>query len=308
MNERALAVTPALGAQAWRFTFAPAGTDETSQMVIREPRHAAVTAQALALDAMLAAALGDANDDEVKALVPPGDPAGDTTPANLAREDLAPGPDDALCVVWLPTGNAVPSKQEKRLAQWVEQGGDHVVRATIRTTRVVWTGQRALVYASPDEWPDTLDAVVRFTLLARDTVALEREMKSLWPALEKHAALTHAVNFRDGRLQARVNHMTEAVTRMRISYLQIESALEQTDPGLGSASKRLCAELVLQAGIYDRLEVMCDPIEFAVDHYELANTRLIDHKHASVEFFLTGLIVVALVVQTAVILVQELLK
>ena len=64
------------------------------------------------------------------------------------------------------------------------------------------------------------------------------------------------------------------------------------------AARHLCDELLLGA----------DPIEFAVDHYELANTRLIDHKHASVELFLTGLIVVALVVQTAIILVQELLK
>jgi hypothetical protein len=307
MNETALAVTPALGAQAWRFTFAPAETDETSQMVVREPRHAAVTAQALGLDAMLAAALGDAADDGTTALVPSDPTPGDTTSAKVLRDDLS-ADDYALFVVWLPTGNAVTTTQEKRLTRWVEQGSAHTVRATIRTSRAVWTGERALVYASPEEWPDTLDAVVRFTLLARDTIALEREMKSLWPALEKHAALTHAVNFRDGSLQPRINHMTEAVTRMRISYLQIESALEQTDPGLSSASKRLCGELVLQAGIYDRLEVMCDPIEFAVDHYELANTRLIDHKHASVEFFLTGLIVVALVVQTAVILVQELLR
>jgi hypothetical protein len=307
MNELALAVTPALGAQAWRFTFAPAAAGEASQMVIREPHHAAVTAHALALDAMLATTLDDATDDEVKALVPGDLAPGDTTPESLAHGNLAPD-DDALYVVWLPTGNAVPSDQEKRLTQWVERGGDHAVRATIRTTRVMWTSQRALVYASPDQWPDTLDAVVRFTLLARATLALERQMTSLWPAIENHAALTHAVSFREGRLQPRINQMTETATRMRISYLQVESALEQTDPGLSSASKRLCAELVLHAGIYDRLEVMSDPIQFALDHYELANTRLIEHKHASIEFFLTGLIVVALFVQTAVILVQELLK
>jgi hypothetical protein len=274
---------------------------------VREPRRAAVTAHALALDAVLGPALGDPTDDDAKASLPDAPAPGGSTAETIAREDTA-ADDGALLVVWLPTGNAVPSKQEKRLTQWVEQGGAQIVRATIRTTRVVWAGQRALVYVSPEEWPDTLDAIVRFTLLARDTIALEHEMQSLWPALDKHAALTHAVTFRQGRLQARINHMTEAVTRMRISYLQIESALEQADPGLSSASKRLCGELIEQAAIYDRLEVMCDPIEFAVDHYELANTRLIDHKHASAEFFLTGLIVVALVVQTAIILVQELLK
>src|SRR5580692_12085116 len=100
MNELALALMPALGAQAWRLTFAPAGTDETSRMVIREPHHAAVTTQALALDAMLAAALGDTTDDEIKALVP-GDPAPGNSDS-LAGEESARD-DDALLVVWLPT-------------------------------------------------------------------------------------------------------------------------------------------------------------------------------------------------------------
>jgi hypothetical protein len=276
MNELALSITPGVGAKAWRFTFERLETGQLAGTFIREPHPVVATAHPMELDAAL--------DDPVD--------------------------DASLSVIWLPTGNPTPADLEKSVALWIDQGDLQVpaVRANIRTSRVIWAGSRALVYAAPDQSPDALDAVTRFTLMARDTSALERQMKSIWSAVENHASLSHAVTFREQRLQPRISEMTETVTRMRISYLQIQSALEQTDPGLSSVSKRLCAELVLQAGLYDRLDVIDEPTQFALDHYELANTRLIEHKHASVEFFLTGLIVIALFVQTVVILVQELVK
>ena len=63
---------------------------------------------------------------------------------------------------------------------------------------------------------------------------------------------------------------------MKVDWLRITNSLEQLDPTLAEASKRLFAELVSGAALYDRMEMLEDPIQFAMDQYELANTRLIE--------------------------------
>ena len=265
-----------ISAQAWRVTF-----DETQKqpgaLVVREPRPVTVNTQAVGIDAALSELLDDST---------------------------------GMTVVWLPTGDGVPASLEKSVERWINEGlrGSPVVRATIRTNRVAWADTRALIYSAPDQCHDTLDAVLRFTLMARGTTELEQQMRSVWAALKDHVALSHAVSFRQRRLQSRVNQMTELVTRMRASYLQLQSAIEQTDMTLSNASKRLCAELVLQAAIYDRLDVIEEPIQFALDHYELANTRLIEQKNASHEYIFAATITITLLFQTAIILLEQIVK
>jgi len=278
MNDMSLAERRVIGAQAWRVTFGDAETAKPAVKVVAEPQRPGVTTRAIDVDAALA------------------------------------GPDEAegtsLVIIWLPTGEDVPAGMEKQLKQWIDAGSsdDPPVRANIRTNRVVWTDRRATIFTTPDQWPDTLDAVIRFTMMARETAALERDMKGLWPAVRKDTPLSHAVSYRQERRQGHVNKMTEMVTRMRISYLRLVAEIEQTDQSLTSATKRLYAELVLQGTIYDRLDVMEEPIQFAMDHYELSNTRLIEHKTARIEIVLTALITIALLLQTAFIVLQELPK
>jgi hypothetical protein len=277
MKPALLAEPTVLGAQAWRVTF-----DNTAKqpgaLAIREPRRVIVNTQAVGIDAALSE---------------------------------SPSEDDAgISVVWLPAGDGAPAGLEKSVERWVTEGsrGSPAVRATIRTNRVLWTDRRALVYSSPDQWPDALDAVLRFTLIARDTSELEEQMRTVWASLKGHVPLSHAVTYRQRRLQAQVNQMTEAITRIRVSFLQLYSAIEQTDLTLSSASKRLCAELILQAAIYDRLDVVEEPIQFALDHYELANTRLIEHKNAAQEYFFAAVITITLLFQTAIILLEQIIK
>ena len=124
-----------------------------------------------------------------------------------------------------------------------------------------------------------LSEPLRQAILSRsDTTALEAQMRSVWPSIRKHIGLTHAVTSRQHRVQAEVNKMTEIATAMKSSYLLIQSAIQQNDASVSSASKRLAAELILQAGIFDRLDVIDEPIQFAMDHYELANTRITEHR------------------------------
>jgi hypothetical protein len=279
MNETVLrehAVTPIVEAKAWRITFDEVDKDPSAGTVIREPRLTAVNAQPIEVEAALA--------------------------------DTGETDDGSLLVIWLPTGQATPANLERDVELWISQCSYYrpAVRANIRTNRVVWANTRAIIYATPDGFQDTLDAVRRFTMIARETSALEKQMKSTWPMVNKHVGLSHAVKSRQHRFQSQINKMTEMVTRMKMSYLRIQMAIEQHDAGLTIASKRLCAELVLQAGIHDRLDILDEPVQFALDHYELSNTRLTEHKAAAREMVLMGVIVILLLLQTAFIIIPEL--
>ena len=63
--------------------------------------------------------------------------------------------------------------------------------------------------------------------------------------------------------------------------------------------------MAIAAGLYDRAPRLGDPVQFASDHYELANTRLIEAKNATAERtnFLIGHILESLII---VLLLAEL--
>ncbi len=71
-----------------------------------------------------------------------------------------------------------------------------IVRAGTRTARVFWCDGRALIYCKAGQLRDALDGVVRFALTERETVTLERGMKTVWAAIEEDKSLTHAVTAR----------------------------------------------------------------------------------------------------------------
>jgi hypothetical protein len=69
--------------------------------------------------------------------------------------------------------------------------------------------------------------------------------------------------------------------------------------------------LAIAAGLYDRAPRLGEPVQFASDHYELANTRLIEAKNAATERtnFLIGhtlesLIIVLLLGELAALLYE----
>ena len=120
----------------------------------------------------------------------------------------------------------------------------------------------------------SMDAVARFTLAARQTAALEARMTATWPQIKAHTPLTYAVTRQQQRLQPQVNALTEQATEMKAMHLRLQTALEQLDPTLSGTSKRMYADLAEAAALHDRVEMLEDPIQFALDHYELANWRL----------------------------------
>ena len=197
--------------------------------------------------------------------------------ANVLAE-ATPMAHDSFTIVWIPPGTKASVSVERDLENWVRDGevaGDRTpVRAGVRTVRVIWTFSRALIYASQENIGSALNAVVRFTVAHLEVSALESEMDSTWVAIERDAPLTHSITARQLGLQPHVDALTVTAIGMKTAFLRVTRALEQLDPSLEDSSKRIYAELVLASALYDRLELLEDPVQFALEHYEMANTRL----------------------------------
>jgi hypothetical protein len=185
-----------------------------------------------------------------------------------------------LAVVWMPPGANTPATIERDVNEWMRSASterkEASARADVRTIRVLWGKSRAVIYANQGDLRVALDAVLRFCVAQRETLALETTMRSTWASIEADAALTHALTPRDRRRQPHVNEMTQLVTRMKMTWLRVNRSLEQLDPALAEPSKRLFAELVAAVSLFDQVETMEAQVQFALDHYEIINTRLID--------------------------------
>jgi hypothetical protein len=218
-------------------------------------------------------------------------------------------PEGALDIVWAPPSAGSTVDLEKRLeARSIGPDGRPrpAIRATLRSVRVVWTDSGALIAAPADQLDESIDAVVRFTLAERATARIEREMAALWPEIDAVKPLTHSVKRRQLGEQRKLDALTERATDLNVAFMRLEKAIEQLDPRLASGSKRLYAELVLQAGIYDRLEALADPVDYADELFERANSRLTEARHAWTGFYLEALIVVVLAAEVVAVVLAKL--
>jgi hypothetical protein len=206
---------------------------------------------------------------------------------SVALRQTTPQTDGAVTVVWMPPSVDRTSTVERDADEWMRGAGEKrkeaMVRADVRTMRVVWDGSRVVIYASQRDIRFALDAIVRFSVAQKEAFALEAAVKSEWASIEANVDLTHAVTRRDQRRQRHINEITESAARRKIAWLRVSRSIEQLDPTLAEPSKRLFAELVSGASLYDRMEMLDDPIQYALDQYELANARLTEASHARKE-------------------------
>jgi len=241
---------PVPQAQAWRISYLDAAPEPQAALaVIHEPSNAVAVATPVELSDVLGNVL-----------------------------DLsAPIADGSLLVVWVPAASGAASDLDSRLHAWIRRdlpANQSPVHASIKTVRVTCTDARAVIYAAPEHLSDTMDAVARFALAMRTTATLEARMAATWPHIKAHTPLTHALTSRQQKLQPEVNALTEQATEMKAMHLRLQTALEQLDPTLSGTSKRIYADLADAAALHDRVEMLEDPIQFTLDHYELANWRL----------------------------------
>jgi hypothetical protein len=242
---------PVPQAQAWRISYLDAAPEPQAALaVINEPSNAVAVATPVELSELLGNVL-----------------------------DLSARPcDDSLLVVWVPSATgAAAADLDSRLHGWIRRdlpANQSPVHASIKTVRVTCTATRAVIYAASEHLSDAMDAVARFAPAMRQTTALEARMAATWPHIKAHTPLTHALTRQQIKLQPQVNTQTEQATEMKAMHLRLQTALEQLDPTLSGTSKRIYADLADAAALHDRVEMLEDPIQFALDHYELANWRL----------------------------------
>lgn len=207
---------------------------------------------------------------------------------------------NSLALLWMP-----PLAAEGADHAWLEgvplegmRSSTRVVRAGLRTARVVWTDRVAVIYAAFDQFEDARDAIIRFTVLERDTCEIESGMPDVWASIHQNVRLTHTIRPGDLRRDGpAVGLMTERVTEMNSRALHNDAALEQLDTTLSAGSKRLFAELALQADLYDRLEGLGEPLDFAFDYHEVLNTRIIDASQWSLSNRVEVMILIVLLLE-----------
>jgi hypothetical protein len=251
-----------------------------------------------------------ASDQEVIVVKEPRNVIVGVTPAEpeALLADLEPQSHGSFEVIWIPPGVDNPPNVERDAEKWIVSGLSSLrrrpVHAGVRTVRVVWQDARALVYARPETVHDILEAILRFTIIEREMMALESAIASILETAGTVVPLTHSITRKQLARQRQVNDMTERVARVRMMLLRIATALKQIDPNITEGSGRLYQELVLAVDLSDRVEMLDNSTQYALDLYELANTRLIDAKTAKgdrrssrIGHLLETMIVLLLVVQ-----------
>jgi hypothetical protein len=211
------------------------------------------------------------------------------------KSERLPG---SLEVIWAGLGKGTSGESERILEGWVERTAEgELVRASVRTIRVLWSERRAVFFGPAESVSDVLNALSRFTVVAWKTKTLEAELEAAWPAVDSQTRLTQAdTRFSKDDIKA-VQRVSERVNMMNSTMLRIDPEIDQLDHKLTALSKRLFSELAAQANIEDRLDLLEEPIDHAFEQCELLNERIIESRNSTSSRRLETLIVVLLVAE-----------
>jgi len=213
------------------------------------------------------------------------------------------GPEhEGLDIVWLPPNARGSIEIEKRADAWSTfpvGSSQPLIRASLRSTRVIWTDGRAVIATAADQLADAVDAVVRFTATERALREIEENTAEAWAEADRQRVLTITTTRKPAGFRRRLIALTEQATRIRSSHLRLQIAVEQLDPKLTAGSKRLYAELALQANIHDRAEMREAAIEFINSHCELANTRVLEARDSLITLLILVFILLQCLIEVA---------
>ena len=216
--------------------------------------------------------------------------------------------DADFILVWVERKAGEVTIQDRTIENWVVHSvasSQSIIRAGLRTISVIWTANRAILFAPEEHLADAQDAIMRFTLLEKRTRGLELDIAAMWPDLVKHIPLLHAVSPSDLKKQDEVNQATEKAHHMVLTQIRADNEFQQLAQHLAPTSKRLFAELCHQTQLEKRLEAISVPIDNAVDHYETINYRMVDERHAHTGKWIEILIVVVLLAELALNLFEH---
>jgi hypothetical protein len=212
------------------------------------------------------------------------------------RADAQAPPTDRLSVSMLQNGHAVPADEQRRVDEWIAEGGVAVIDLLMRGDRVRWRPGRCVVQGAPDRWREILQAVASFSFYEGELRKLETELEAAMPIAERDSDLAGRV---DGAALARwseVQVLARQTAVRRIRYLHIERHLERPPPTLSSAGQRAVNELGIQSDVAGRLMYVDDRIEVCAELYAIACERLSEFSYfrrsQTVEIAILGVLIV----------------
>ena len=167
-----------------------------------------------------------------------------------------------------------------------------------RDLRVTWQPGRALLTGPDDHLDPALAALAAFSIWQGARRQLTDDLDEAWRTARLDVDLAHAPKPSGLARQEHVNRMTRRAVRMRMRFIDLQSA-QDPELELTGVTRRLFNELLMATQARDRLAVVDDKIEVLEDLYATANERLTSFAYFRREYWLEIAIVVLLLVQFA---------
>jgi len=207
---------------------------------------------------------------------------------------------DDVTFVFLPAGAVTPYEVQKQVESWMasrpgEYGG--AIEIQFRSERLIWRRRRAVCFGAPQSVDEVLATVSHFSFCERELSRIEEKVEATWATLQNDTHLTDTLRARDLKFRAHVDAMMRTVTAMRTGYVRIQTALESPAIELSGLSRRLFAELAVQANVVDRLRLLDDSVEVIQDFYRLVHERLSEFRYYFGEIRSSILIIFVLVLE-----------
>jgi len=260
-----------LTAEAWRIEYASKPLpNRTPLTVIRRPRAAWAYGQAIEQTAVLA----------------------ERATATVDADDFT--------FVFVRAGEVTPYEVQKQVESWMagrpgESGGP--IEIQFRGERLIWRQRRAVCFGAPHSRDEVLAAVCHFSFCERELSRIEEKVEATWPTLQNDTYLTDKLSGRDLKNRAHVGAMTRTATDIRVDYVRIQTALESPATELAGLSRRLFAELAVQANVVDRLRLLEDAVEVMGEFYRFVQEQLTDLRSYRGEVRGNALILIVLIIE-----------
>lgn len=218
-------------------------------------------------------------------------------PADLASEA---GSDGALTVIHVDQVGQVEA--QRRVEAWVMGGPldrDAQSDVIFRGLRVLMRGPRAALFGPADLTEAACVALWAYADMRARVLRLETDLSARLASVSGDATLTHGVDRRALRHQARINDMTRWATLLHLDHADLMRDLRRPGErqGLDLSARRILGELSLQADLLGRVENLEDTLEQVHDLYDTANDRLLEFRYFRTEVLLETLILVVLLAE-----------
>ncbi len=226
----------------------------------------------------------------------------------FALAPCGPPDSDAFYFVFLPSGSVTPIEWQRAAEQWMNEPSPLAECPTldlvVQSDHVLWRPGRAVLVGNASRLDEIRAGLIDFSFHEGELRKLERELEADWPRAESDVSLAHDVDRRALVGCGHIGQMSQRTALRRIRFARLAPRLEKASTSLAGSTRRLVAELTLQAEVVDRLKNVDDRLEVFEDLYELANDRLAEFQHFRREYRLEAWIIVILVIEVLLMLFE----